>query len=142
MANSRLCREPPAPLRPLSVSIDEERIVKYLLMIWGNPQNWDTGSDDSYAEYLALDRALLESGELVLSAELADPVLTRTVRVRHGAVAVTDGPFAEAKEQLAGYFLIDCATPDRALEIAAMIPAAHTDRVEVRPVMDTAGPDL
>jgi hypothetical protein len=116
--------------------------VKYLLMIWGNPANWDAVPDAEYVEYLALDRALLESGELVVSAELADPVTTRSVRVRDGVAVTTDGPFVEAKEHLAGYFLVECANLDRALEIAAMIPAARTDRVDVRAVMDTAGPDL
>lgn len=116
--------------------------MKYLLMIWSNPQNWDAVPDGEYQEYLALDRALLASGELVVSAELADPVTTRSVRVRDGVAITTDGPFGEAKEHLAGYFLVECETLQRALEIAATIPAARSDRVDVRPVMDTAGPDL
>jgi hypothetical protein len=113
-----------------------------MLMIWANPENWDV-VDPAYAEYLALDAALLESGELVLSAELADPAGARAVRVRDG-VAATDGPFLEAKEHLAGYFLVDCASPDRAVEIAALIPAARSDgqRVEVRAVLDTAGLEM
>ena len=115
--------------------------MKYLLMIWSNPENWDAVPEAEYAEYLALDRTLLDSGELILSAELADPVTTRTVRVRDGIVT-TDGPFLEAKEHLAGYFLVDCEGVERALAIAAMIPAARSDRVEVRPVMDTAAPEL
>ena len=91
-----------------------------------------------------MDRALLASGELIISAALANPVITRTVRVREGVAATTDGPFLEAKEHLAGYFLVECEGPERATEIAAMIPAARSDRelVEVRSVMDTAGLEM
>ena len=113
--------------------------MKYMLLIWNNPENWDVVPDAEYAEYTALDQALLESGELIISAALAEPVTTRTVRVREGVAATTDGPFLEAKEHLAGYFLVECSSPERALAIAAVIPAARSDRVEVRPVMDTAG---
>ncbi len=116
--------------------------MKFMLMIWSNPENWDVVDPAEYAEYLALDSALAESGELVLSAELADPSGARVVRVRDGVVATTDGPFLEAKEHLAGYFVVDCDSFDRAVEIAAMIPAARADRVEVRVVMDTAGLEM
>ena len=66
------------------------------------------------------------------------------MRVRDGVAATTDGPFLEAKEHLAGYFLVECEGPERAAEIAAMIPAARSDRerVEVRSVMDTAGLEM
>jgi hypothetical protein len=113
--------------------------VKYVMLIWDNPENWDVISDEEYGEYLNLDRGLLESGELVVSAALADPRNTRTIRVRGGIAATTDGPYAEAKEHLAGLFLVDCDSPERAIEIAATIPAAATNRIEVRPVMDVAG---
>ncbi len=115
--------------------------MKYMLLIWSNPENWDAEPE---AEYAALDQALLESGELIISAELADPLTTRTVRVRDGVAATTDGPFLEAKEHLAGYFLVECESLERAVAIAALIPAARADRqrVEVRRVMDTAGLEM
>jgi len=115
-----------------------------MLLIWTNPENWDAVPAGEYAEYMALDKALLETGELIVSAELADPVNSRTVRVRDGVAATTDGPFLEAKEHLAGYFLVECESLERALAVAAMIPAARAEdeRVEVRSVMDTAGLEM
>jgi hypothetical protein len=70
-------------------------------------------------EVNALLKELTESGELVGTQALADPSNTKTVRVRDGVPAITDGPFAEAKEQLGGYLIVDCASPERATEIAA-----------------------
>jgi hypothetical protein len=67
----------------------------------------------------ALLKELTESGELVGTQALADPSNTKTVRVRDGVPAITDGPFAEAKEQLGDYLIVDCASPERATEIAA-----------------------
>jgi hypothetical protein len=73
---------------------------------------------------------------------LADPSNGKTVRVRNGLPAVTDGPFAEAKEQLAGYYVLDCESLERATEIVAHDPAARFWAVEVRPIMDTAGTEM
>jgi hypothetical protein len=74
---------------------------------------------------------------LLLSAEPLFPVETaKTVRVRNGRVAITDGPFAETKEQLAGFYLIDAASHDEALKIAARIPPAREGSIEVRPVRE------
>ncbi|MDN5860516.1 MAG: YciI family protein [Pseudonocardia sp.] len=121
-----------------------------MLMIWSNPENWaalspaeqDALAGDALAEHAAIDEALLDSGELVVSAALADPVTTRTVRVRDGMLASTDGPYAEAKEHLVGYYLVDCASLQRATEIAGRIPDARWERVEIRPVMDVAGLEM
>ncbi len=124
--------------------------MKFMLLIWSNPANWDalppTEQEalerDASAEHAALDAALMGSGELVVSAALADPVTTRTVRVRAGVLTRTDGPYAEAKEHLVGYYLVDCASLDRATEIAAKIPDARWERVEIRPAMDVAGLEM
>ena len=132
------------------VAVWEERVVKFMLLIWSNPANWDGLSPgeqqelggDAYTEHAALDAALLDSGELVLSAALADPVTTRVVRVRDGSLLSTDGPYAEAKELLVGYYLVECDSLDRATEIAAQIPDARWDRVEIRPAMDLAGLEM
>ena len=73
---------------------------------------------------------------------LADPSNTRTIRVVDGAPAITDGPFAEAKEHLGGYLIVDCETPERAAEIALRWPSARFSPLEVRPLMDTAGAEM
>jgi hypothetical protein len=115
--------------------------VKYLVMIYTNPAAPWTGSEENYrvaGELLALDKELTESGELVSSEGLTPPSDAKTVQVRGGAPVVTDGPFAEAKELLAGYFLIDCPGHDRAVQIAARISDAVSFAVELRPVVDKA----
>ena len=79
----------------------------------------------------------LKKEGLLLSAEPLFPVETaKTLRVRNGRIAITDGPFAETKEQLAGFYLIDAANHDEALKIAARIPPAREGSIEVRPVRD------
>jgi hypothetical protein len=83
-----------------------------------------------------------ESGVLVGFVALADPSTSSTVRVRHGAAAVTDGPYVEAEEFLAGYYQVDCETPERAFELAALIPGARLTAVEVRPVMAASGMEM
>jgi hypothetical protein len=121
-----------------------------MLLIWSNPANWDalspadraTLEGNASVEHAALDADLLSSGELMVSAALADPVTTRTVRVRGGVVASTDGPYAEAKEHLMGYYMVECESLDRATAIAARIPDARWERVEIRPAMDTAGLEM
>ncbi|MEU5883049.1 YciI family protein [Spirillospora sp. NPDC047279] len=131
--------------------------MKFLLLIYGNPENWEHPMFLRDPGYLALPEAerrelaaqadalfeeIRESGEFVSGTALADPVTTRTVRVREGSAAVTDGPFGESKEQLAGYFVVDCDGPERAAEIAGRFPDARFAAVEVRPIMDTAGREM
>jgi len=89
------------------------------------------------------DRECMNCGEdlknkgLLLAAEPLFPVETaKTLRIRNGRVAITDGPFAETKEQLAGFYLIDAANHDEALQIAAKIPPARAGSIEVRPVRE------
>jgi len=117
--------------------------VKYLILIYHNPaarQVWEGFSDDQRAEglryYAALVEELAESGELVASEALADPSQAKRVAVHEGRTITSDGPFAEAKEHLAGFFLVDCDSADRAIEHAARIPEAAFGLVEVRPVVD------
>ena len=131
--------------------------MKYLLMIYSNPRTWghpiflrtaealeldDAGRVGLLADFEALLAEISDSGELVGAQALADPLTSRAVRVRDGERVVTDGPFVESKEQLAGYFVVDCATPERAEEIAARFPDARFAAVEVRPLMDGSAPDL
>ena len=79
----------------------------------------------------------LKNGGLLIAAEALEPIETATtVRVRHGKVAVTDGPFAETKEQLAGFYLIEARDLNDAIQVAAKIPPAREGSVEVRPVRE------
>ena len=116
--------------------------MKYLVLIYSNPASraiWEGFSEDEKAEgyryYAALEDELAASGELVVTEALADASLTRRVSVRDGRAVNSDGPFAEAKELLAGFFLVDCESGERAVEIAARVPEAELGLVEVRPVM-------
>jgi hypothetical protein len=107
--------------------------MKYMLLTYGVP--------GPHARDPLL-QAIPETGEWVAGAPLSDPGLARTIRVRDGAAETTDGPFADAREQLMGYWLVDCETLDRALELAALLRGADTAAVEVRPLMDPAGMEM
>jgi hypothetical protein len=85
---------------------------------------------------LAYDKELSRSGHYVVSDALASVRTARTVRVRRGKATTTDGPFAETKELLGGFILIDAANMDEAVDIAAKIPMAKHGTIEVRPVME------
>jgi hypothetical protein len=91
--------------------------------------------NELFGEVDAILKELTESGELLGTEALADPSTTRTVRVREGVPAITDGPFIEAKEQFAGYLLLDCASLERATDIAARWPDAKRFAMEVRAVL-------
>jgi hypothetical protein len=93
-------------------------------------------------EVEALMAELEASGEWIGGEALADSARAKTVRSRDGAPAVTDGPYAEAKEQLAGYCLIECESEERALEIAARWPDARINGLELRPVMTHDVPEM
>jgi hypothetical protein len=110
--------------------------VKFLLLIYNNPAKAAAADVDVLMRgHTTLYRELAEAGKVVSSAALTTPPAATTVRVRQGgAPAVTDGPFLEAKEYLAGYYLVDCATREEALEIAARVPCGVNGAVEVRPV--------
>lgn len=118
--------------------------MKYLILIYSNPQSreiWDSMPDEQKAEgyryYAALDAELIQSREMIVSEALANPAEAFVVTARdEREPLVTDGPFAEAKEHLAGFFLVDCHSPQRATEIAARIPESAFGLVEVRPVLD------
>ncbi|GIG89098.1 YciI family protein [Plantactinospora endophytica] len=132
--------------------------MKYLLLIHSNPENWGhptflrtaaarAMSSEQRAElsrqFETLMAEIVESGELVGGEALPDPAQTRTVRVRDGVPAVTDGPFVESKEQFAGYFLVDCESLERATEIAARFPDAGLGgAVEVRALMQHSGQEM
>jgi hypothetical protein len=120
--------------------------MKYLLMIYDNPDTraifFGESGKGLMAEVDVLMQELRESGELIGTEALADPTITKTVRVEGGVSVITDGPLAEAKEQFGGYLLLDCESLERAIEIAERWPSAPFAPLEVRPVMDPAGMEM
>ena len=114
--------------------------MKYILLIYqGENAVSEADREHCYAESTRLAHDLKAKGQY-LGANPLHPVSTATtVRVRNGKPLVTDGPFAETREQLGGYFLIDAKDLDEAIAVAARIPAARVGTVEIRPVMEVAG---
>ena len=115
--------------------------MKYLLAIYSNEVEWGGLSDADrqamYAEYAELSEDLGRRGMMIDGAELRPTSAATTVRVRDGRSLVTDGPFAETKEQLAGYYILDCENLDEAIEWAAKIPTACRGGegcIEIRPI--------
>jgi hypothetical protein len=123
--------------------------VKFMILIHSNPTTrelWESFPEEEKAEgfaaYGALYEELVASGELVVSEALSDPSLTKTIHITDGSTITTDGPFAEAKELLAGFFLVDCETEARAIEIAGRIPEAPFGVVQVRAIMDLSAVEM
>jgi hypothetical protein len=114
--------------------------MRYMLLIYGDEGAWsDAERAQCYEESAAYARELDAGGRYVAAAPL-HPVATATsVRVRERKRLVTDGPFAETREQLGGYFMIDARDLDEAIEIAARIPGARLGTVEIRPVLEVGG---
>ena len=110
--------------------------MKYLLMIWSEPD-----MSRALPDHEPLSE-VIGAGELVAAEALADPLTARCVRVRDGEALVTDGPFVASGEWLAGYVIVDCATPERAEQIAGRLPDARSAAVEVRPLMIRTAEDL
>jgi len=105
--------------------------MKYLCLVYLDRENWDACPDAScaaYAQELA-DRGKLLAGEALHAVDSAT-----TVRVRNGALSVTDGPFAETKEMLAGFYMVDAKDLNEAIRIASDIPPAKHGSIEVRPI--------
>ena len=110
--------------------------MKYMALIYGNEEAWDALSEEEQQRVTERYMALAREPVTVGGDELQDPDTATTIRVRDGETLTTDGPFAETKEQLGGYYLLDCGSLDEALEFAARIPAAERGAVEVRPVVE------
>jgi hypothetical protein len=107
--------------------------MKYLCLVYGEEKEIGAMTDD---ECMAYDQDLRKVGKC-LASEALQPVHTAaTVRVRNGKVSITDGPFAETKELLAGFYLVDAADLNEAIQIAAQIPPARVGSIEVRPVRE------
>jgi hypothetical protein len=116
--------------------------VKVLALIYTDPASWETASEAEREEVYARYRAFGEcAGDKIVSgAELVSPRSATTVRVRNGETVVTDGPFAETKEQLGGFFLFECAGLDEAAGLAREIPGAARGAIELRAAYEEATP--
>lgn len=119
--------------------------MKYMLLIYENADTREIFSGGQGTELMATLNEIMEevtkSGELVGTQALADPSNAKSVRPGEGSPVITDGPFAEAKEFLGGYLVLDCDL-ERALEIAGRWPTTGTGGMEVRPLMSTSGTEM
>src|SRR2546428_3454985 len=114
--------------------------MKYMLLIYLDEQALsETERQECYVESTQLAQQIHTSGQYLAANPLQPTSMATSVRVRNGKRLVTDGPFAETREQLGGYFLIEAKDLDEALGIAARIPMARKKTVEVRPVIDIPG---
>ena len=113
--------------------------MQYMLLIYGDEQRWESVAREDleavYAEYGRFTDDLREQGKLVSADELQPTATATSVRVRDEETLVTDGPFADTKEVLGGYYLIEAESLDEAIEWAARIPSARDGVIEVRPVV-------
>ena len=118
----------------------KKHFMKYMLLVYLEEQALsDTEREHCYVESAELARDLSSSGKYISAGPL-HPVATATsVRVRNGKRLVTDGPFAETREQLGGFYLIDAKDLDEAMSIAERVPVAKVGTIEIRPVLEIQG---
>jgi len=107
--------------------------MKYVCLVYGEEKEIGAMTDD---ECMAYDQTLRNSGKCLASEALQPSHTAATVRVRNGKVSIRDGPFAETKELLAGFYLIDAADLNDAIQVASQIPPARVGSIEVRPVRE------
>jgi hypothetical protein len=117
-----------------------EAAMKYLCLIYENERAWETmpqGQAEAIMnEYFAFTEDIRKSGKYVAGEALQPTPTATTVRVRNGKISTTDGPFAETKEQLGGFYLIEAKDLNDAIQVASRIPSARLGSIEVRPVVD------
>lgn len=119
--------------------------MKYMLLIYSNEKSREWVEREGDAIFKQVDEIMAElkkSGELVGGMALADPINSKSIRPQGGTPVVTDGPFLEAKEYLAGYLTVDVESAERATEIAARWPDARFCGMEVRPVIHDSGAEM
>jgi hypothetical protein len=114
--------------------------MKYMLLIYDDEKIWGTVTEADrqkmFGEYMAFNKEVRESGHYKAGAPLQPTSKATSVKVRNGKRLVTDGPFAETREQLGGYYLVEAKDLDEAIGIAARIPSGRTGTIEVRPIME------
>ena len=113
--------------------------MQYMLLIYGNEKSWDAMTPEEIGQvmgqYNTFTEGIIQSGNFKAGEELSPTNTATTVRVRNGKTQITDGPFAETREQLGGYYLIEAENLDQAIQIAGRIPSARDGSIEVRPIM-------
>src|SRR5947208_6092043 len=118
--------------------------MQYLLLIYNNERNWTEASEKDVntlkGEYMTFTEQIAKSGHYKGGNRLKPTNTATTVRVRDGKRQTTDGPFAETREQLGGYYLIDASNLDEATDIAARMPGARVGSIEVRPIWPMSMP--
>jgi len=118
--------------------------MKYLCLIYSDETQWPklpkADADKWMGEYMEFTDHIKQSGHYVGSNRLQPTQAATTVRIRNGKLSTTDGPFAETKEQLGGYYLIEARDLNEAIQVASRNPGARHGSVEVRPVMDVTRP--
>lgn len=112
--------------------------MRYMLLIYGDEKEWEEGGDD-LTPWMEYSQAAAEAGVMESGAGLLPTSTATTVRVRNGEILTTDGPFAETKEQLGGFYILDCEDLDEAIHWASRIPSVGQGSVEVRPVLEAEG---
>jgi hypothetical protein len=118
----------------------EAQTMKYMLLVYLNEQALsETERDHCYVESAQFAQQIKSSGQYIAASPLHPTSTATSIQVRDGKRFVTDGPFAETREQLGGYFLIDARDLDEAIGIAERIPGARFGTIEIRPVMEIAG---
>jgi hypothetical protein len=114
--------------------------MRYLCLIYSEEKQWTTAPagarEEMGKEYGAFTETIKKSGHLLSGAGLQPTATATTVRVRGGKLSTTDGPFAETKEQLGGFYLVEAKDLNDAIQVASRIPGAKIGSVEVRPVME------
>jgi hypothetical protein len=118
-----------------------EAHMKYLLLICDDEKSWDAMTEaqqqQMMGEYRQFSEQIRASGHYIDGSQLQPASTATSVRVRNGKPLVTDGPFAETREQLGGYYLVEAANLDEAIKLAARIPSARSGTIEVRPLTPT-----
>jgi hypothetical protein len=118
--------------------------MQYMLLIYDSEEKWQDMPEDErnayYGEYFALTNELREKGAFIAGDQLQPTATAAVVRVENGERVVTDGPFAETKEQLGGYYLVEADSAEEAIAWAAKIPSARFGAIEVRPVVQVPTP--
>ena len=109
--------------------------MKYVFLLY-NTESEEHALPEAMAEWGRFEEFLAQRGNKIGGAALQPTAAATTVSVRHGETIVTDGPFADTKEQLGGFYVLECADLDEAVAVAARIPWAPTGHIEVRPVLD------
>ena len=117
--------------------------MKYICLIYSDETMWPkmpkADADRMMGEYLEFSRSIQKSGHYLAGHRLHPTNMATTVRIRNGKLATTDGPFAETKEQLGGFYMIEAKDLNDAIQVAARIPSARMGSVEVRPIFETPG---